>query len=211
MPTIPCVVALVLLALAPPARAAEAFRCTSADGSVSFQDRPCNRTLQQERLKLKGYALPMVEELAPAPTAEPEPAPAARTQPAAPSQPPPSFFLCTRFDGSEYTSDIGIGGTSWVPYGAVAPNRSLAKAYGPGGAGVSAPGVREPKSMPAPTGATHYVQVDDECQRLAPVQACEWLRGEFGRAQSRLKESFSDTRADREREVAQLKERMRGC
>lgn len=217
MPTPLRLLTPILLILPSLAFAAEAFRCTARDGSVSFQDRPCSGSLQQEQLKLQGYAPPQVDELpadtVPTPTrrAKAAEAPAARTQAAAAAEPPPSFFLCTRFDGSEYASDIGIGGTAWVPYGAVAPNRSLARTYGPGGAGVSAPGVSEPTQVAASGASTHYVQVDDECRRLQPLQACQWLRRELERAQTRLKESFSDTRAEREREVIQLNERLRGC
>ncbi len=199
---------LLLPCLAP---AADAFKCTAADGSVSFQDHPCRAATRQEALRLPGYAPPPPVATTAPPEAGPALAPPPAAPAAAPAVPPPSFFLCTRFDGSRYASDIGIGGTSWVPYEAVMPNRGLASVYGPGGVGVSAPGLGEPPHATSPLAGTTYVQVDDECRRAAPQEACRWLRRELDDVRGKLRRAFSDTEADLKQRERELGERLRGC
>lgn len=212
----PSLLALTLLLAAPAAVAADAFKCTAADGSVSFQDRPCRDASRQQRFQLPQYAPPppatdeaVVEA---APPEEPQlPAPA----PAVPREPPPSFFLCTRYDGSRYLSDSGIGDRYAVPYGMLAGSgRGLAQAYGGrGGIGVSAPGLRAPPTIPADQApfATNYVQVEDECHRAAPQEACAYLRDELDRLRGELRRAFSDTEAQLKQRERELRARQRGC
>ncbi len=129
--------------------------------------------------------------------------------------PPPSFFLCTRYDGSRYVSDDGIGGSNAVPYGMLdGPDQSLANAYGGrNGIGVSAPGLRTTPTIPAARApfAGTYVQIDDECHHAAPREACAYLRGELDNVEDKLKRAFSDTEAQLRQEQTRLQNRMRGC
>jgi hypothetical protein len=129
--------------------------------------------------------------------------------------PPPSFYLCTRYDGSRYISDTGEGGSALVPLGVLGiPNRSLADAYGGrNGIGVSAPGLRTIPHVPAakvPFGGMD-TWIDDECHVAAPREACAYLRGELDEVASKLRRAFSDTEAQLKDQQAQLRERMRGC
>lgn len=209
---------LTLLLAAPlTVSAAPAFKCTATDGSVAFQDRPCARGTHQQRLSLPEYATPPAAADAQAAdrdaTTPPETAASAAT-PAA-REPPPSFFLCTRYDGSRYSSDNGVGDRYAVPYGLLGGSgRGLARNYGGrDGIGVSAPGLRKIPTLPtaeAPL-ASSYVQVEDECHRASPQEACTYLREELDGVRDKLKRAFSDTQADLQRRERQLRERLRGC
>lgn len=209
----PSILALILLLATPGAFAAEAFKCTAADGAVSFQDRPCQGASRQQRLQLPEYA-----PSPPAPDAVVETKPAespAPRAPAAPREPPPSFFLCTRHDGSRYLSDSGVGDRYAVPYGMLSGSgRGLAQAYGGrDGIGVSAPGLRAIPTIPADQApfATSYVDVQDECHRAPPQEACAWLRDELDRVRGQLRRAFSDTQAQLEQQERELRARQRGC
>lgn len=210
---------LTLLLVAPfAASAAPAFKCTAADGSVGFQDRPCERGARQQRLQLPEYApaAPAADSAAAedVPAAAPADA-AAAAPPPVPRAPSPSFFLCTRYDGSRYSSESGVGDRYAVPYGMLAGSgRSLAQNYGGrDGIGVSAPGLRKIPTLPAAEApfATGYVEVEDECHRAAPQEACAYLRAELDGVRDKLKRAFSDTQADLQRQERQLHERLRGC
>lgn len=209
---------LTLLFAAPlAASAAEAFKCVAADGSIAFQDRPCAGGTRQQRLQLPEYAPPPAPEAdAAVAEAKPPPAePAVRPPPPAPREAPPDFFLCTRYDGSRYSSDSGIGARYAVPYGMLGGSgRGLAQNYGGrDGIGVSAPGLRKIPTLPAAEApfATGYVEVEDECHRASPQEACAYLRAELDGVSDKLKRAFSDTQAELERQERQLRERLRGC
>jgi hypothetical protein len=208
---------LTLLLAAPFAvSAAPAFKCTAADGSVAFQDRPCERGARQQRLQLPEYAPPALTADGAAAEDAPAPAPADVTSsPPVPREPPPSFFLCTRYDGSRYSSDSGVGDRYAVPYGMLGGSgRSLAQNYGGrDGIGVSAPGLREIPTLPAAEAplASAYVEVEDECHRASPQEACSYLRAELDGVRDKLKRAFSDTQAGLQRQERQLRERLRGC
>lgn len=207
---------LTLLLAAPlAASAAEAFKCTAADGSVAFQDHPCARDARQQRLQLPEYAPPPAPEPdAVVVNAKPTPVEPA-VPPPPPREPPPTFFLCTRYDGSRYSSDSGIGARYAVPYGMLGGSgRGLAQNYGGrDGIGVSAPGLRKIPTLPAAEApfATGYVEVEDECHRAAPQEACAYLSTELDGVRDKLKRAFSDTQAELERQERQLRERLRGC
>lgn len=209
------ILALTLL-LAPPsaAFAADAYKCTAVDGSVSFQDRPCNASTRQQSLRLPDYAPP------PAPDADavenvPPAEPSLRPAPAADRTPAPSFFLCTRYDGSRYLSDTGVGDRYAVPYGLLGGSgRSLAQSYGGrDGIGVSAPGLRKIPTLAAAKApfASTYVQVADECHRPVPQEACAYLRDELDRVRGKLRRAFSDTEAQLKQQERELRARQRGC
>jgi hypothetical protein len=210
---------LAVLVAAARVGATDVYRCAGAHG-VSFQDRPCAGTQKQSIVHLADApAAPApnpdaVPETAPMPdtAAPPEPAPAAAPAARAPA---PDFFLCTRYDGSRYPSDTGVGSRSAVPYGMLGGSgQSLAEAYGGrNGIGVSAPGLRHVPTLPAEQSplAGAYVWVDDECHHADPPEACAYLRGRLDDVTDRLKRAFSDTEAQLKQEQASLRERLRGC
>jgi len=85
IPLLPIAFAALAVLSSATARAASAYKCTRADGSVSFQDQPCSGAAKQQRLSLPNdpYVAPVAAEEQ---NAEPE-APATALQP--PSQPSP--------------------------------------------------------------------------------------------------------------------------
>ena len=191
------------------------YKCTDAKGAISFQDRPCAASTQQQTI-----AMPDPPPPPPASAAPPQEEPAATNadvEPlqAAPFTPPPSFFLCTRYDGTRYISDTGEGGSALVPLGVLGvPGRSLADAYSPQNSiGVSAPGLRQIPHVPArgvPFGGMS-TWIDDECHEAPPREACTYLRQSLGDVRYKLTKAFSDTTPELKRQEADILERMRGC
>ena len=208
-------VALALIPVCPCVGAASVWRCTAGDGTVGFQDRPCGHGRTQHVVELPDDPPPPpAAAVAPAvaDTAAPVELPAA---PAVAAPPAPDFFLCTRYDGSRYLSEDGIGSRSAVPYGMLAGSGlGLAEAYGGNhGIGVSAPGLRPIPTIPSAQMplAGAYVWIDDECHRAGPAEACGWLRGRLDEVGHKLKRAFSDTAPQLRQEQASLRERLRGC
>ena len=209
-------VLLCPLAPAPAAAAASVFRCTGADGSVAFQDRPCAAGERQQDVVLAPVPPPppTADATPPVPEDAPPPAPPAPvSMPAV--EPPPRFDLCTRHDGSRYASPDGTGGYSLVPFGMLAGSgQDLAQAYGGrNGIGVSAPGLRQPPAIPASQAplAGAYVRIEDECHPATPAEACDWLRGRLDGVEKQLRRAFSDTAPALEQERATLRTELRGC
>lgn len=209
----PSIATWLLLALvAPHAQGADAYKCVGADGSIGFQDRPCSASARQQRLRLPDVPPASPSATDAATSTAPPSAPLAQPASPAPRVPPPGFFLCTRHDGSRYRSDSGVGGTSWVPFEAIAPNRDLASVYGGrNGAGISAPGMSHPPSVGSAVGGVAYVQFDEPCHRASPQEACAYLGRELDAVQDKLKRAFSDTEAQLKRDAQALREDMRGC
>jgi hypothetical protein len=186
--------------------AASAYKCTRADGSVSFQDQPCTGATKQQRL-----SLPNDPYVAPADAdeqnAEPD-APAATNAPArvaapAPRTPPPSFFLCSRYDGTRYISQTGKGGGAAVPFGVFED----AQAFGPARPGPGGPQVSRAAAATAGT----YVWVDDRCHRAGPREACAYLQSQLDDVLARIRSVSMDAEAPLKQQADDLRERMRGC
>jgi hypothetical protein len=197
--------------------AATAYKCVDAHGAISFQDQPCRSGSRQQTIALPDD--PPVRSKS-AETNPPEPPPPEPTAPAAPvaskpATPPPSFYLCTRYDGSRYMSDSGQGGSALVPLGVLGvPGRSLADAYGgSNGIGVSAPGLRTIPHQPAasvPFGGTS-TWIDDECHHASPREACAYLRKSLDDVRYKLTKAFSDTTPELKRQEADILDRLHGC
>jgi hypothetical protein len=201
-------IALVLIAVlvSTAVHAASAYQCTRADGSVSFQDQPCTGAAKQQRLSLPGdpYVSPgaadeqNVEPDAPVTTNLP-----ARVAAPAPRTPPPSFFLCSRYDGTRYISQTGKGGGAAVPFGVLED----AQAFGPAHA---APGGPQISRTAAATAGT-YVWVDDRCHRAGPQEACAYLQSQLDDLLARIRSVSMDAEAPLKQQADELRERMHGC
>lgn len=191
------------------------YRCIAADGSVAYQDQPCRRTDHQDVVPLRAAAPPIDVSPPAHDNAASTAMPMGATPVAPPAIAPPSFFLCTRYDGSRYESSDGVGGRSAVPLGMLGvPERSLADAYGGrNGIGVSAPGLRAIPSIPSAQAplAARYMWIDDQCQPASPAQACAWLRDELATLESKLRRAFSDEAPALKTRAQGLRERLRGC
>ena len=189
-----------------PAQAASAYKCTRADGSVSFQDQPCKTGAKQQRLSLPNdpYVAPAATDGQSAESDTPVPASApARAAASTPRMPAPSFFLCSRYDGTRYISQSGKGGGAAVPFGVLED----AQAFGPSPPG---PGGHQPSHLAAAT-AGSYVWVDDRCHRAAPQEACAYLQSQLDDVLARIRSVSMDAEAPLKQQAADLRERMRGC
>lgn len=214
--------ALLFVVLAPTAanalHAATAYKCVDVRGAISFQDQPCRSGSRQQTIALPDDPPPPHAAPADANSGDSPPSgPVAQAASAAsrPLHPPPSFYLCTRYDGSRYMSDTGQGGSALVPLGVLGvPGRPLADAYGgPNGIGVSAPGLRTIPHQPAasvPFGGTS-TWIDDECHRASPGEACAYLRKSLDDVRYKLTKAFSDTTPELKRQEADILDRMHGC
>ena len=205
------------LALNGAADGATVYQCTDAKGGISFQDRPCAANTRQRTVALPDPPpAPPEAPVAPAPSEESAaPVVDLNRPPPLPAIPPPSFHLCTRYDGTRYISDTGEGGSALVPLGVLGvPGRSLSDAYSPQhGIGVSAPGLRQIPHVPAgsvPFGGMS-TWVDDECHEASPREACGYLRNALKDVRYKLTKAFSDTTPELKRQEADILERMRGC
>ncbi|HSN00121.1 MAG TPA: DUF4124 domain-containing protein, partial [Rudaea sp.] len=135
--------AVALLVIAAQAIATDVYKCTDAQGNVAFQDRPCPQDTQQAEVRLPDAPPTPVQARAAASTpsaASALPPPVPITKPPAPV--PPLWICRNAEDGSTYFSRSGTKPVRYVPLGVLGfPGHSLSQAYGPGGIGVSAPGM----------------------------------------------------------------------
>jgi len=207
---------LCLLLVAPAALAGTGYKCVSSSGSVSFQDKPCPGAAQQEAF---GY-----NDAPPAPEAPAQPAAKTPDTVDLPAPPPPepapaapTFYVCYRFDGTQYYSDDGLTRPYTVPLGIMGyPQTSLHRAYtGPGRVGISAPESSRPANVPADSGrakiAASNVYVQDECQRLAPREACAAIRAEHDSVQAKAQHSFREDRPPLDAREKVLAQKLAGC
>jgi hypothetical protein len=209
-------VVVLCAAVSGPGLAATAYKCVDAHGAITFQDRPCRAGTEQHKIELPEPApVPPQPEASPPPPPEPPPPMVADESLEPVRIPPPAFYLCTRYDGTQYISDTGEGGSALVPLGVLGvPGRSLADAYSPQHSiGVSAPGLRQIPHVPArsvPFGGMS-TWIDDECHEAAPREACAYLKQSLDDVRYKLRKAFSDTTPDLKRQEADILERLRGC
>ena len=125
------------------------------------------------------------------------------------------MWVCVRpEDGSQYMSRDGVSQPRMVPAGVLGiPGKDLAKAYGPGGIGVSAPGVR---TVPIDHSAQaevagDYVAVQDQCTQATPAQVCGYLEKQYDDVHQKLKRAFKDEQAVLKPQEDQLLKDLGGC
>jgi hypothetical protein len=218
--------ACCMMLAAVPVCAQTIYKCTDAQGDVTYQDRPCKGAAKQSveyfappppRTDANDAPPPPFNALPPAPTAaSPAPAPIFESAPPKPLPVPPPIWFCTRpEDGTRYVSHDGATPSRWVPAGILGvPGKSLAQTYGPGGGGgVSAPGVKKVPITTAPRDsiAANLVEVHDECTPATLDQACEHLRDELSTIEKKLPHAFNDERATLELRRAELRRQLDGC
>jgi hypothetical protein len=206
---------VALLAFVAEASATQVYKCTDAQGNVAFQDRPCPQDAQQAEVWLP--------DLAPAP-AQPADAPSAPSAasvlppPVPISKPPaplPPLWICRNAeDGSQYFSRSGTPPVRYVPLGVLGyPGRSLSQAYGPGGIGVSAPGMRQIPIDHSPRDAiaSQYTPLQDECVHASREQTCGWLQKQYDDVAHKLHNAFKDQQAILQPQADELQSQLNGC
>ena len=200
------------------AKAEDVYKCTKADESIAFQDTPCAADQTETAIHLAKPPRPPPAPVAEADRMEPLDNPNAPPQPTHFAKSPndlPELFNCVRAeDGSAYVSSDGSPPPRMVPLGILGgPSKSLASAYGPGGIGVSAPGMGKTpiSTSPQDVVASDYVAVQDRCQRASKEQVCIFLQQQYNEVQRKLQRAFKDEQATLKPQEQQLSRELNGC
>lgn len=208
---------LALGIIAGTASATEVYKCTTAQGEVAFQDRPCPQDAKQAEVWLPDTP-PVAARAAAAPAPSPPVADATPPAVAAVVKPPaplPPLWICRKAeDGSTYFSRNGTPPVRYVPLGVLGyPGHSLAQAYGPGGIGVSAPELRQVPISTSPHDAiaSGYTPLQDECMRASREQTCSWLQQQYDDVTHKLRNAFKDQRAILQPQADELDGQINGC
>ena len=147
--------------------------------------------------------------------APPPPAPQPAAAPPPPRQPLPPLWLCTNAeDGKQYISRDGVTQQRLVPLGVMGyPGKSLASAYGPGGIGVSAPGMRQIPIDTSPQAAVagDYITIQDQCEQATREQTCTYLRQQYDQVHEKLRGAFKDEQSVLQPQADELDAQLDGC
>lgn len=210
----PYFILLASFCLTPLAHASDVYKCTDAHGNVAFQDHPCATGHDQTLVQIKeapAYSPPPATDTA-APPAQPTQAAVAAV---APRVPLPPLWVCENAeDGTQYFSRNGAPPVRYVPLGTLGyPGQSLSQAYGPGGIGVSAPGMRKIPIDRSPNAAIAggYTPVQDRCIRATRDQTCGYLRSQYDKIHEKLRRAFKDERAVLQPQEDTLEAQLGGC
>ena len=209
---------LALLASCAGAHARDVYKCTRADGSVAFQDKPCAKDAAESTVRV-------TDDLGTAPVAaaeaepEPEAAPAAPATPVPrprPRKPLPPLWLCENAeDGSRYISRFGAPPPRRVPLGVLGyGSKSLAETYAAGNNVMSAPEFNKPPIDNSARGsvAAGYTEVQDQCLTLSPEQTCEVLHQQSDQLGDKLRRArFKAERAELQSKVDEVEKDLGGC
>lgn len=189
------------------------YRCTAANGSVSFQDKPCAGGQQSQPFEYE--RAPQPDPDAPAPTGPAQPASPAQDPsgtlsiPATPPPrpPPPTLFRCVRADNEKvYFSETGQTQPYQVPAGVVGLPGSRLGDQVQG----SAPESNRPPVV-APNIATAFVTVQDRCEQLTPAEACRGLRSQLEANLEKQRRASKEERAGMQAEANTLVDKLTGC
>ena len=193
---------------------AQVYRCTAANGSVSYQDRACPAGQKQTVLDVPsrapaGYVPP------PAATA-PEVAASSASSPRvyvppAPS-PLPAMYECVgAVNGKQYLTSSPPP-PYLAPLGVMGyPPQSLSQAYGtPGGAGMSAPELSKPR-IGGPRIATGMTEVQDTCLPATQAQVCAYVQREYDDNHRKLRMAMPHEQPPYEQREQQLQDQLRNC
>ncbi len=210
--------AMTWLALAAPAPAQTVYRCTGAQGQLSFQDAPCAKNTRQKVLHLH--------------VAQPSPPPPAlQSQPAAPasSTPPvraktptvtrsyrvPQLYRCIRAtDGKRYISRNGHPRPYLAPLGILgAFQLPLSQTYG--GKDAARRAASDPQlahgRITQGLVAGHYTWVQDRCRPMRVAAICSYLNDQLDKTSQAIDRAFRSDRPPLERRAAKLREESAGC
>ncbi len=209
MPRIAPLLLSCLLLPALPATAVEVFRCVDAQGRIAFQAQPCPAGSRQTLLHLG--TPPPAQPVPALPRAAATPAPVA-PPPSPPALPLPQLYACINAsNGKHYLSRDGDPQPYLAPLGVLGvPSLPLARAYGPGGIGVSAPGAGPPPQV-ASRGAGYYTWVQDRCTPLPPQAICTHLQTQLDALQTRIAQTFQFDRPPLQQQAHTLRAQLQNC
>jgi len=216
MPSLPARFALFFVLCLSGAHAREVYKCTTAQGDVAYQDKPCVNS-SQTTLRVADEVAVEPAQAAAAVTAPPtvEPAKPPAT-PRRPRKPLPALWLCTNAeDGSHYASLDVYPQPRVVPLGTLGyPGKSLNEAYRAGANVMSAPELSKPPidHSPGSAWALGYTQVQDDCALASPDQTCAYLNEQYDLTSDKLRRArFKDEQAQLQPKVDDLEDDLGGC
>jgi hypothetical protein len=192
---------------------AQVFKCTAANGAVSYQDHACGHDESQTVMKVPGQSPPGY--VPPAPSSSPQPA---STPPlptpiyVPPPSPLPAMYACvgavngepylTRSPPPPYLAPLGVMGY---------PPRTLSQAYGaPGGAGMSAPELSKPP-IGGPPVATGMTEVQDYCLPATRAQVCGFVQRDYDENHRKLRMAMPREQPPYEQRERELQDQLRNC
>jgi hypothetical protein len=191
------------------------YRCTAANGSVSYQDRACASGQKQKILDVPsrapaGYVPPAPATIAasvdPAGTSPPQ----AYVAPA--PSPLPGMYTCVgAVNGNQYLTSSPPP-PYLAPLGVLGyPPQSLSRAYGaPGGAGMSAPELAKPR-IGGPRIATGMTEVQDYCLPATHAQVCGYVQREYDANHRKLRMAMPHEQPPLEQHERMLQDQLRNC
>lgn len=204
----------VLVVCVPIVARAQVYRCTTSNGNVAFQDKPCANGQRQKMIDVPsqsppGYVPPPVATSLP-PVASALPPPAYVPPPPAPL---PVMYACVgavngkhylaRTPPAPYLAPLGVMGY---------PPRSLSQTYGaPGGAGMSAPELAPKPRIGGPRIATGMTQVQDYCLPATQAQVCAFVQKQYDENDHALHLAMRSEQPPLEQRERELRDQLRNC
>lgn len=192
----------------------QVYRCTAANGSVSFQDHACAVGQREAVIDVPsrappGYVPPPVASVvSPATTAANIALPPAPPPPA----PLPTLYACVgAVNGKPYMVQAPTP-PYLVPLGVLGyPPQSLSQAYGaPGGAGMSAPEFSHPR-IGGPRSAAGLTEVQDVCLPATQAQVCDYVRKAYDANHRKLRQAMPNEQPPFEQHERELEDQLRNC
>jgi hypothetical protein len=194
---------------------AQVYRCTAANGSVSYQDRACASGQKQKILDVPGRA--------PAGYVPPAPATIAASVDPAGTSPPQAYVAPAPSPLPQMYTCVGaVNGNRYLtssppppylaPLGVLGyPPQSLSRAYGaPGGAGMSAPELAKPR-IGGPRIATGMTEVQDYCLPATHAQVCAYVQREYDANHRKLRMAMPHEQPPLEQHERMLQDQLRNC
>jgi hypothetical protein len=215
MRCLPALVLVVMCVVACTNAHAQVYRCTTASGSVSYQDRACATGQKQQVINVPSHAPPGYVPPAPATAAAPEDAvgasPAPAYVPPAPSPLPVMYECVGAVNGKQYLTSSPPP-PYLAPLGVMGyPPQSLSQAYGaPGGAGVSAPELSKPR-VGGPRIAAGMAEVQDYCLPATQAQVCAYVQREYDANDRELRMAMPHEQPPLEQREQVLEDQLRNC
>lgn len=206
-----CIAPLALILFALSAQAGPIYRCVGPQGRIAFQDRPCSADAKQTLLDLPPPPAPVpAVAISPSPTTTPI-APT-RVTTVAPTTPLPTWYRCRNaVNGKIYVSRTPNPPAYRAPLGMLGiPQLPLSRVYGPGGAGISAPGVGQVAHIASPL-AGYYTWVRDRCVPMPRAALCQRLDQQLTKIDNTLREPYPPQHQQLEQRATILRGQLRNC
>lgn len=202
------------------AMAQTVYKCTNAQGQLSFQDSPCASGDRERVLHLHvREPTPAASRAAPAASSSPAPPPTALAAPA-PRAPArtyqlPQLYRCVHAtDGKTYVSRNGHPRAYRAPLGIVGAFQApLSQTYGGKDAvrrAASDPTLAHGRITPGLV-AGHYTWVRDDCEPMSVPEICGYLGAQLTETESAIDKAFQSDRPPLEKKAAQLRSESAGC